>query len=417
MNYCRQAGAKARDRRAFREAATCFDQALAALVHIPESPAKTALAIDLRLSLTVRNTLGEYEQSLVHMGEAEVLAQALNDRARLGRVLIQKTQLLRMTADHMGAIATGQQALEIAANLSDRTMQVAAAHRLAQPYFAIGDFGQAAVLLRQNVVALEAGVPDPRLGYGVQSRAWLALVMSFLGEFAKDRPHGEEALHLAVEGQGSAPIAHGCLGLLYLTKGDLEHAIWVLDQGLAHCRATDNKDWSRWITAGLGHAYALTGHLAEGRALLEDALRDDIRTGALHAHSDHIARLSEVCLLAGHHNEAWQHAHQALDLARQYREHGYEALALHQLGASHAHADPPDAAQAEAYYQQALALAEELGMRPLMAHCHLGLGRLYGQSGRVEQARAALTTASTCTRAMDMIFWLPQVEAALSQVA
>ena len=83
-----------------------------------------------------------------------------------------------------------------------------------------------------------------------------------------------------------------------------------------------------------------------------------------------VAWLSEVCRLAGRGEEAWQHARQALDLARQHKERGNEALALHQLGVVQAHADPPDVAQAEAHYQQALALAEELGMRPLEAHCH-----------------------------------------------
>jgi hypothetical protein len=68
------------------------------------------------------------------------------------------------------------------------------------------------------------------------------------------------------------------------------------------------------------------------------------------------------------------------------------------------------------YYQQALALAEALGMRPLVAHCHLGLGRLYGQTGRGAQARAALSAAIALYRAMDMAFWLPEAEAALVQV-
>ena len=130
----------------------------------------------------------------------------------------------------------------------------------------------------------------------------------------------------------------------------------------------------RAIAAGLGYAYALQGRLAEGRALLEEAISESIRTGALQGHARRVAWLSEVCRLAGRGEEAWQHARQALDLARQQKARGDEAHALHQLGAVHAHADPPDAAQAEAHYQQALALAEELGMRPLQAHCHLGLG-------------------------------------------
>jgi tetratricopeptide (TPR) repeat protein len=121
----------------------------------------------------------------------------------------------------------------------------------------------------------------------------------------------------------------------------------------------------------------------------------------------------EVCRLAGRSEEAWQHARQALDLARQLKERGHEALALHQLGVVHAHADPPDAAQAAAHYQQALALAEELGMRPLQAHCHLGLGTLYATTGQHEQARVELSAAMELYRAMDMTFWLPQTEAAL----
>ena len=92
-----------------------------------------------------------------------------------------------------------------------------------------------------------------------------------------------------------------------------------------------------------------------------------------------------------------------------------EALALHQLGVVHAHADPPDVAQAEAHYQQALALAEELGMRPLQAHCHFGLGTLYTKIGRREQARAELSAAIDLYRAMEMTFWLPQAEAALAE--
>ena len=126
--------------------------------------------------------------------------------------------------------------------------------------------------------------------------------------------------------------------------------------------------------------------------------------------------LSEVCRLAGHGEEAWQHARQALDLARQQKARGDEALALHQLGVVQAHADPPDVAQAEAHYQQALALAEELGMRSLQAHCHRGLGTLYAQTGQREQACAALTTAIDLYRDMDMTFWLPETEAALARM-
>src|SRR5882724_3776866 len=93
------------------------------------------------------------------------------------------------------------------------------------------------------------------------------------------------------------------------------------------------------IMAGLGSASALQGHLAEGRALLEEAIRENIRQGA-RLNALWVARLSEVCRLAGRGEEAWQYARQALDLARQHKARVNEAHALHQLGVVHAHAAP-----------------------------------------------------------------------------
>ena len=55
-------------------------------------------------------------------------------------------------------------------------------------------------------------------------------------------------------------------------------------------------------------------------------------------------------------------------------------------------------------------------MRPLQAHCHLGLGTLYVRTDRPEPARAALTAAIELYRSMGMTFWLPQAEAALAQI-
>ncbi len=419
VTSCQQAGARAWDRAAFREAVAYFEQALQALAHLPEHGDTRGLAIDLRLALDGPLTpLGENGRRLALLGEAEVLARALDDRARLGRVLARMCHILGLTGDLDGAMATGQQALELAAALGDSALEGQAAYRLGQMYHAIGDFGRAAELLRRNVEAADRESGTSSTNFRITSRASLALTFSALGAFAEGRRHGEEALRLAtLEGRGVAPvIAHCYLGELYLAQGDLEHAILVLEQGLALCRASGNRNVLRSIAADLGSAYALQGRLAEGRALLEEGIREHISTGA-RQRPHVVAWLSEVCRLAGRGEEAWQHARQALDLARQQKARGNEALALHQLGVVQAHADPPDVAQAEAHYQQALALAEDLGMRPLQAHCHLGLGTLYVKIGQREQARAALTTAIALYRAMDMSFWLPRAEAALAEVA
>ena len=126
--------------------------------------------------------------------------------------------------------------------------------------------------------------------------------------------------------------------------------------------------------------------------------------------------LGEAQLLAGRLEEAHALAERALALARDHQERGNEAYALRLLGDIAAHRDPPESEQAEAHYRQALALAEELGMRPLVAHCHRGLGMLYLKLGRGTQARPELSAAIALYRAMDMTFWLPQTEAALAQV-
>jgi tetratricopeptide (TPR) repeat protein len=419
VTYCQQAGAMAHDHAVFREAVASFEQALQALAHLPEDGDTKVEALELYLTLgdeLIR--VGEYGRCLALLGEAEALARALDDRARLGRVLAMTTLVLRITGDCDGAMWVGQQALEVAAALGESALQVQAAHILGQAYEAFGDFGQAAELLRRNVEAAdwESGTLSNQR---IQSRAWLTRTLGQLGAFAEGQRHGEEALRLAtLVGRGATPIvAHGCLGLLYLAQGDLEHAIRVLEPGLALCRTSGYRGgWLRGIAAGLGYASALQGRLAEGGALLEEAIREGIRMGGLQGNAYRLAWLSEVCHLAGRYDEAWQHACQAFDLARQLKERGNEALARHQLGVVQAHADPPHVVQAEAHYQQALALAEELGMRPLVAHCHLGLGTLYAATGQGQQARAALATVIDLYRTMGMVFWLTLAEAALAEV-
>jgi tetratricopeptide (TPR) repeat protein len=126
--------------------------------------------------------------------------------------------------------------------------------------------------------------------------------------------------------------------------------------------------------------------------------------------------LGEAQLLAGRLEEAHTLAARALALARAHEELGNQAYALHLLGEIAAHRDPSESELAEAHYREALALAEELGMRPLQAHCHRGLGTLYSRVGRAQQARAALGTAIALYQAMEMTFWLPQAEATLAEV-
>jgi tetratricopeptide (TPR) repeat protein len=174
--------------------------------------------------------------------------------------------------------------------------------------------------------------------------------------------------------------------------------------------------WFRETASSLGCAYAFAGRVAEALPLLEQAEQVGAAMGTTGGQALRVGYVSEVYLLAGRMQEAVQLAGRALDLSRAHKERGHEAWALRLLGEIAAHQAPPEIEPAEHHYQQALALAEELGMRPLVAHCHHGLGTLYAVTGQREQARTALSTAIEMYRGMDMSFWLPQTEAALAQV-
>jgi Tetratricopeptide repeat len=110
-------------------------------------------------------------------------------------------------------------------------------------------------------------------------------------------------------------------------------------------------------------------------------------------------------------------AGRGLTLAREHGHRGSEAWALRLLGEIASNHKRPDVAAAEAHYGAALTLASELGMRPLVAHCHLGLGKLFVSMGKREPAREHLTTATTMYREMDMRFWLEQAEAEMRELA
>jgi tetratricopeptide (TPR) repeat protein len=168
-----------------------------------------------------------------------------------------------------------------------------------------------------------------------------------------------------------------------------------------------------WLIRGsatLGYSLVMTGRVPEGILLLRDAIEQTAR----HRRTDEarwMAYLSEAYLRAGQPAEARDLAERTLVLCGQRVERGTEASILRVLGAIEAQAprDGDDAA-ATHHYTAAMALADELGLRPLAAHCHLGLGRLYRQTGKLEQAREHLTTAATMYRDMEMRFWLEQAE-------
>jgi tetratricopeptide (TPR) repeat protein len=204
------------------------------------------------------------------------------------------------------------------------------------------------------------------------------------------------------------------MGLLAMYQGDVPRAIPPLERAMELCQSRDITSLFPRVAGALGLAYAVSGHVAKGVPLLEQAAADGGLPCANYALV--VVWLGEAYLLASRLEEAIPCAERALALARTHKERGHEAWALRLLGAVQAQGNAPAMAQAATSYQQALALAEELGMRPLQAHCHRGLGTLYATTGQREQAQAELSAAIALYRAMEMTFWLPETEVALVQV-
>jgi tetratricopeptide (TPR) repeat protein len=212
-------------------------------------------------------------------------------------------------------------------------------------------------------------------------------------------------------------IASSGIGLLALRQGDLPRALPLLERAMGLCQDADLPFYFPRIAAVLGAAYTLGGRVADAMRLLTQAMEQSTATEMIYCRALCPLPLGEAHLVEGCLVEAQALAEGALAHARAYQERGNQAYALRLLGDIAAWHEPPEGAQVETYYQQALALAEELGMRPLQAHCHLGLGMLYQRVGKREPARAALSAAIELLRAMEMTFWLPRAEAALATVA
>ena len=419
--YCRQAGTRAMARSAYREAVAYIEQALLALEHLPKCRETLEQAIDLRLDLrSSLQPLGEIGRILDHLEEAEGIAERLGDRRRLGRVSSLMANVLWWMGQPDRAVDAGWRALTIDVAPDDVPFRVVTNSLLGLAYWGRGDYGQAIERLEPNVAFLEGDRLRERFGLPIPpaiiARGYVATCLAELGEFAEGIAHGEEAVRIAEEVNLPYGLTDACVlvGSVYIRRGDLGRAIPALERAIGLCRTWDFPYLLPWAAAGLGAAYTLAERVADAVPLLEQAVEQAASSGLVLGASLRAARLSEAHLAAGRTDDAVHLAGQALDLAIAHKERAHQAWALRLLGEVAARGDPLDADRAEGSYRRALGLADELGMRPLQAHCHLGLGTLYRRAGRPEQARAELSSAVELYRSMQMALWLQRAEAELA---
>jgi tetratricopeptide (TPR) repeat protein len=287
---------------------------------------------------------------------------------------------------------------------------------MGQIYTALGDYRQAITYLQQVLTALQGEQRSQSFSgivllRSITARVYMVQCLRELGRFADGMAHSDEALQVAEAGARTDDrlAAYSSMGYTHVRQGTLHQAIPLLERAVALSQDANIPLFYYTAAPFLALAYALAGRATDALAVLG-------QVGGNMSVPPLSLTCGEAYLHAGCVEEAHRLAQRGLAHTRHHKMRGSEARALWLLGEIARRHDPPDVAQAEAYYQQSLALAEELGMRPLQAHCHLGLGTLYTQTGQRVQARAALSTAIDLYRAMAMLFWLPQAEVVLAQV-
>ena len=383
--------------------------------HLPETRDARELGLDLRLAL--RSALlpsGDSAGILTCLRDAEALAATLDDSHRLGQISGYLSVHFRSAGAYAEAIAAAERALALGTKGADLVLQALANLFLGAAHWAQGHFRLAIACLEETSGALQGSRQFERFGQAnlpaVQARAFLAACHAELGTFAEGRALGEEGLRIAEEAAhaGSLMWAHYGLGVLALRQGHLPRALARLEQAMGIGQEGHLSLFVPRMAAALGEAYELAGRAAEAAPLLSRAVEQTTAPDMTGFQALCRLPLAEAHRMAGRLAEAHEQAERALTLARAHRERGNEAYALKLLGEIHGHRDAREGNDAQRLFRQALALASELEMRPLVAHCHSGLGRLYRHAGAEPEAERHLGTAVLMYGEMDMRLWCEQ---------
>jgi tetratricopeptide (TPR) repeat protein len=406
VDFHRRAAA-AVTRVAYADAAVYYERALTALGRLPETREHREQAVDLHFELALcLYSTGRFNRAMAAYREAERLAVALGDDHRVARVCTGLAYLLGSEADHHGSIAAGERALVLAARIADPELQTWTSVGMAREYFAIGDYQRGIERARAALDTRGAAATSARsrnLPTPVGSRTWLALCLASRGQFDESVAWATAAVELADKG---SPLvaqlwANYTLGRVHCIRGHFAQALASLERAAALLERGPFPIYAPRVLASLGTVYTAGGSPKDGLALLERAAAEGEANRVLYEHAMVLVQLGEA-QLESCPDEAERRGIQALELARRHGERGSEAWAGHLLSRASAARPPARLDAAFAHATQALALADQLGLRPLVAHCHLGLGRLYERAGKSGEAQEHLTSALSMYGEMDI---------------
>jgi tetratricopeptide (TPR) repeat protein len=293
---------------------------------------------------------------------------------------------------------------------------------LGMPLLYTGQYERQVKLHREVAQKLSGAAAFERHGLAnvpsVVARGMLCWGLAELGEFQEAEGWGQQGIELdeKVKNVFSSTWLYASLGLGYLRRGKLDSAVKMLEQALALCREADVLASFSFTAASLGHAHLLLGHPDQAWPILEEAIGPQKVKFSAVPMIYPLTALAEAYRLKGQIEKAMRTAEEALRLCRQNGERGFEAWALYYMAKIQSEYGLEQLHQSIDSYRQAIEQAMELGMRPLLAHCHMGLGQLYLKRGPSEEARSELAAAIDLYRSMDMSFWLPQAESAIAEL-
>jgi len=419
VDYLRAAGAKAHARNAFQEALDQFEQALEVIPRLPATPANLRRAIDVRLDFHLPLFVLAQVPRLIRLHqEAEQLARQVDDSGRLGRISYRMGVYSWVNAQYAPTIEYARQALHIATATQDPALKIVASYILGVGHHACGDYRAAIDVLMGYLEGPDAELAKQRLGLSsgsayVLGSHRLARCLGALGEFEQAFRYADYGVQTADIADDPPAQAWAYTGRAFpmIANGDFANALPWGERAVQLCE-------TRKVLLCLSTAYIIAGRalarlnrLSEGLSYLERGVTAADGMGMKFDWSFAYLAWAEGLVLAGSIQDAKRTADKALEFALASGERGHEAGVLHLLAEISASEAAPSLEPAVSLYKRAKSLAAELGMRPLVAHCHLGLGKLYRSTGKVDQAREHLTTATTMYREMDMRFWLDKTEA------
>lgn len=371
------------------------------LKKLPETPDNLRQAVDLRFEL--RNALlplGETDPIARALDELDPILARLGDKPRSARYAAFRCNHHFLIGQQRRAIEFGETGVHLAREGGDRALMGELLYRLAQSYYALGEYRQAIKLLEQSLEFTANEFRRDRYDLSiipsVMNRTWLVFALVECGNFSAGMSHAKRALEIAegAEHPLSEVLGWLSIGHVLQRKGELEGAVSALERGLSLCDSWSFRVWRPRLASALAVAYARAGRAEQGLQLALSAVSDAEQMHLIADKPGLLIRLGQVSLIGRRIEAALMLGKQAVEIAAAQEAKGDEAWARFLIGRACWASDPKDLDESEKQLDMAVRLATESEARPLVAFCDTtlcGIHALRGDQVGAKEFDAAAT--------------------------